>query len=586
MRRIVLILTILLLPELVAEIHGQLSLNYRDNRTPTWDETIAMYRQLDKKYPEAKLIEAGMSDSGKPLHLFIISGDKKFEPAQIHKSGKRILFINNGIHPGEPCGVDASLQLAEDLLSKRDSVSSLLDHTVVCIVPLFNIGGALNRSPYNRANQNGPEEHGFRANALNLDLNRDFIKLDSRNARSLVGLIQEWKPDVFIDTHTSNGADYPYVLTLIASHPQKMEASMGTFQQEVMLPWLYAAMHRGPYEMIPYVANFSESPDQGIEGFMDYPRYTTGYVSLFSTFAFTTEAHMFKPYRDRVLATRYFLRSVLQFMDLYGDQLREARDKALIATMQRKEFVVEWEPDTSRFDTLLFTGYTARHKQSQVTGLERLYYDRSTSWSKYIPYYNYYRPVKIVKAPAAYIVPQGWREVVERLAINGVQMKPLKKDTVLEVEVIIIESEETTPVPYNGHYWHYNPTCHTEIQQIAFNRGDLLVPVSQPAAAYIIQTLEPEGYDSFFSWNFFDPVLSRKEYFSPYIFEETAYELLQNDPELQKQFREKRESDSLFSANAYAQLRFIYEHSPYSEKSYRRYPVVRLENDHYKELLF
>ncbi len=178
------ILTIIILP-----VNAQVELRYADNETVTWQEAIDMYQWLDEQYEDARLLEIGLTDAGRPLHLFVIDRGRQFLPEQIRESGKTILFINNGIHPGEPCGVDASLKLASDLLSGQDSCAHYLDHTAIAIIPLFNVGGALNRGSYHRANQNGPEEHGFRGNARNLDLNRDFIKLDSKNTQSLRNFI-------------------------------------------------------------------------------------------------------------------------------------------------------------------------------------------------------------------------------------------------------------------------------------------------------------------------------------------------------------------------------------------------------------
>ncbi len=179
-----------------------------------------MYQWLDEQYEDARLLEVGPTDAGRPLHLFVIDRGRHLSPEQIRESGKNILFINNGIHPGEPCGVDASPKLANDLLSGEDSCSAYLDNTVIAIVPIFNVGGALMRGSFHRANQNGPVEYGFRGNARNLDLNRDFIKLDSKNTQSLVALLRQWEPDILVDTHTSNAADYPYTITLINSYAQ------------------------------------------------------------------------------------------------------------------------------------------------------------------------------------------------------------------------------------------------------------------------------------------------------------------------------------------------------------------------------
>jgi murein tripeptide amidase MpaA len=570
-------LVITILPVVHSSIAmGQVDLRYDQNETVTWQDAIKMYHWLDQQHEEARLVEAGWTDAGKPLHLFVISKEGEFSPAQIHKSGKSILFINNGIHPGEPCGVDASLKLAEGLLSGTDAYDQFLENTVVVIVPLFNIGGALNRSPFHRANQNGPLEQGFRGNARNLDLNRDFIKLDSKNTRSLVKILRDWDPHLFVDTHTSNGADYPYTITLINSHIQRHEPIQSEFLQTSLVPALFDAMETTPYQMSPYVWSMSRSPENGIRAFMDYPRYTSGYASLFNTIAFTVETHMFKPFSDRVLSTWHLLREILKYSSIHAADLATMKNKAEQEKMKREEFILQWELDTTRIQMIPFKGYGAKTKLSKVTGHPRQYYDRNDIWEKEIPYYKYFKPVSTVNAPEYYILPSAWSEVVERLQINQVLMQPLQVDTVMKVEVYYIDRFETVSQPYNGHYRHYDVAVRKEIQQVMLLAGDFIIPVRQKAIEYLVQTLEPRGYDSFFSWNFFDEILFRNEYFSPYIFEETAEKLLRDDPGLRHEFRMKQSEDSVFASNPYQQLRFIYERSPWSEKSYMRYPVYRV----------
>ncbi|RLD52384.1 MAG: hypothetical protein DRI97_14545 [Bacteroidetes bacterium] len=567
---------VILFAGFILPVSGQVALRYASNETLTWQEAIDMYQWLDEQYEDARLLEVGWTDAGRPLHLFVIDRGRQFSPQEIRESGKSILFINNGIHPGEPCGVDASLKLASDLLSGKDSCAHYLDHTVIAIVPIFNVGGALMRGSFHRANQNGPVEHGFRGNARNLDLNRDFIKLDSRNTQSLVPLLRSWDPDIFVDTHTSNGSDYPYTITLINSHAQRHEPSQARFLDSTLLPFLFEGMDRSPYLMSPYVWSYKRTPDQGIIAFMDYPRYTSGYVSLYNTLAFTVETHMFKSFEDRVLSTWYLLRETLRFSGLYGSALAEVKRAAWQEKMMRQEFTLQWKLDTSRSDIINFSGYEVKQRKSKVTGQQNYYFDRSAPWEKEIPYYKYFKPIITASVPEYYIVPSAWRQVVERLQLNGVKMEQLSSDSIMELDIYYIESYKTVDQPYNGHYRHYGVETRELREKVQVLAGDWIIPSKQQAIEYLVQTLEPKGYDSFFSWNFFDEILFRNEYFSPYIFEETAEDLLKNDPELKKEFKEKKKEDSKFAENGYQQLRFIYERSPWSESTYMRYPVYRL----------
>jgi hypothetical protein len=162
------------------------------------------------------------------------------------------------------------------------------------------------------------------------------------------------------------------------------------------------------------------------------------------------------------------------------------------------------------------------------------------------------------------------------MKMTGVTMKRLKKDTVMNVEVYYITSYQTVRTPYESHYMHYGTKVKRDTQPVRYLKGDYIVPVNQPANRYIVETLEPEGGDSFFAWNFFDGILAQKEWFSDYIFEEKADSVLKSDPLLSAQFREKQRSDTAFAADHWGQLNYIYQNSGFKEKTHNRYPVARL----------
>ncbi len=552
-------------------VSSQPVLKYDQNQTPEWKEVIEMYQELDSLFPEAKLIQAGHTDSGHPLHLFIIDTKKEFKPLP----GQNVLLINNGIHPGESCGIDASLDFASNLLFSQNKYKPILDELTICIIPVLNVGGSLNRGPYNRANQNGPLMQGFRGNSLNLDLNRDFIKLDTKNIQSLISIIQQWDPDIFIDTHTSNGADYPYILTLITTQKNKLEEPVSSWLHEKMVPHLFDDMKKRGFELTPYIQPFKQFPEDGIIAFYDHPRYTTGYASLFAVPGFTTEAHMFKTYEQRVTGTREFITSAAEYLAKHPVEINQAKEIARKSIVNKKEFVIHRELDTTKFSTFRFRGYEKKEVISKVTGLPTYYFDHSSPWERRIPYYDTYKESKRIKAPHYYIIPQGWTHVIDRLKWNGVNMMKLEKDSLFFVEYYRIQNYDTYPQPYNGHYKHYNTKVESHRDSILFLKGDYLVPVNQEANNYIVEVLEPEAHDSFFNWNFFDSILSRKEYFSSYVFDTLAIRLLEEDPGLRKELNEKKSKEPLFAQNHRQQFSYIYENSPYSENSYLRYPVMR-----------
>jgi hypothetical protein len=547
------------------------------NQTTTYAECIAWYKKLDKEYPELKLLEYGKTDVGKPIHLLIISPEKEFNPEKIRKQNKRILLIHNGIHPGEPEGIDASMMLARDLMQKPEWRTHLKD-LVVLIVPVYNVDGMLNRNSGTRANQDGPESYGFRGNARNLDLNRDYIKTESQNAKTFQTYFQEWQPDIFVETHTSNGADYQYVMTLIATQKDKLQPKLGNYLQNEMLPALYSELEKSGFPMTPYVDSKDETPESGLVGFLETPRYSTGYAALFNSIGFMPETHMLKPFKQRVESTYQLLSHYIKLVNGDAEKIGKIRAQAQAEVLKQTQFPLNWKLNEQKTDQLTFTGFEAGHKKSEISGADRLYYDRKKPITKTINYYNTYEPSLTISKPEAYIIPQAWPEVIERLKRNGLEVQQLKNDRVLAVKSYYITHFETLPKPYEGHYLHWNVQLKPETQNWQYYEGDYVVFTDQQNVRYLLETLEPQGSDSFFAWNFFDSVLGRKEYFSNYIFEDTAAELLKQDPKLKAALEKEITEKPDMKTNTQAQLEFIYQHSNHYENTHMRYPIVRVEN--------
>lgn len=547
---------------------------YLYNRTPQWSEVIEYYKKLDKQFTQAKLFTEGTTDIGMPLHLFVISSDGDFNPESLHQKKKLIWLINNGIHPGEPDGIDASMIFAKDVLNKINSEE--YKNVVICIIPIYNIDGSLNRGCCSRVNQDGPQEYGFRGNYQNLDLNRDFVKCDTKNTESFIRIFQKWNPDLFLDTHVSNGADYPYNITLIATQKDKLTPPLGKYLSEKMLPELYRKMESKSEKMIPYVNTIKDTPDSGLEGFLETPRYASGYTALFNTIGFISETHMLKPYPIRVKATITFMETLRQYAAHNVSDILKKRDEAVKFTRTTTEFPVQWQLDTLSKDSIRFDGYTAVYSTSKITGLQRLSYNKDKPYSKFIPYKNNFKPQVIVNRPVAYIIPQCWTRVLERMKLNGVKMQTITSDTVIEVECYKITQYKTSSKPYEGHYLHSNVTVEKQIRKVKFYQGDRMIVVNQPANRYVVETLEPQGADAFFVWGFFDGILQQKEWFSDYVFEDIAEKMILENPALMDSLKAAIKADSSLQNNQYMQLNVLYRQSPYFEKSYMIYPVYRL----------
>jgi hypothetical protein len=568
-----LVLLLLLSVAVKAQMPSTLFERSNGKQSPPYHEIIKWWQELDALSGKVKMLTMGPTDAGFPLHLVVVAnnGDHNFE--NIRKNNKRILLINNGIHPGEPDGIDASMLLVRDIIAGK---ASLPDDIVLAIIPVYNIGGCLNRSPFYRVDQNGPEEFGFRGNSQNLDLNRDFIKADSKEARSFAAIFQLCQPDVFIDNHVSNGADYQHVMTLLTSQHSKLGGVMGEYMNKVFEPGLYGLMKEKGYDLVPYVSFGGNTPDAGMTAYFDGPRYSSGYATLWHTFAFVPETHMLKPYDQRVKATYALMQSFISFTHTNSKTIRELREQTQRSVTTQTSFPVSWTLNREKFDEVTFKGYEAGRKPSDISGQPRLYYDRNKPYEKKIRYYNFFNAKTTITAPDAYIIPQGWWKVIDLLRINKIQMKPLSKDTVIEVEAYRIDDYKTSPRPYEMHHLNSEVKLSAKLMKIKFRKGDLYISLNQPGARFLVETLEPQGDDSYFAWNYFDGILGQKEGYSGYAFEDIAANYLKEHPEVKKLLEDKRATDTAFAKNGSAQLNFVYQNSPYYEPDHLKYPVYRI----------
>lgn len=539
-----------------------------------YEEGMEIFKSLAKSSPHIEISRFGYADNGMPLHYIIFSEDQNFNPFNAEEKNKNIVLINNAIHAGEPDGTDACILLLKNLATQKNLRDSL-KNTVILIIPFYNLGGVLNRNSSTRVNQNGPAEYGFRGSARNYDLNRDFIKADAENTKAFYKLFHEWNPDIFIDNHVSNGADYQYTLTYIATQYQKLGVYAGPYLKNVLEPEIKANLSRKGIINSPYVNVFKTIPDSGFEMFLETPRYATGYAALFHSFGFVCETHMLKPYKERVYANLEFMNSILKVCENNGTEIKKIRKIANEEIKYPKYFTLNWSINTDSFEWLNFKGYEAEYLISKITGKERLFYNRNKKFEKPIKFFSFYNAKDSVKKPEAYIIPKAWAFISERLKENGVFVSELTEDSLIEVEQYQIISENTYG-PYEGHYVHNNVETKTIINKKKFNKGDFVIKCNQKSNRFIIETLEPKAIDSYFAWGFFDIILQRKEYFSDYVFEDLAYDYLLKNQELKASFEAKKNQDTAFNNNASAQLKYIYENSPWAENSYRIYPIYRI----------
>ncbi|MEZ5045465.1 MAG: hypothetical protein R2831_00580 [Chitinophagaceae bacterium] len=417
----------------------------------------------------------------------------------------------------------------------------------------------------------------LRGNAQYLDLNRDFIKCDSKNARTFTELFQWLQPDVFLDNHVSDGADYPYTMTLLSTQHNKLGGPMAKFLNTQFEPFLYQDMKRKHEEMIPYVNVWGWDAKKGWSQFFDSPRYGSGFGTLHHVYSFVAETHMLKPYPKRVAATYALMQSILDFCKKETQGIKSSR-MAQIDDYQKQNLVaINWKLDDTYSEQIPFKGYAYEEKKSSISGLPIYFYNNKKTYDTSIAFKNKYKATIQVSVPDAYIIPQGWWRIIELLKLNGVQMDTFAKDTSIAVSYYRIQKNKTSANAFEGHYMNSVLELETNHDTVYFHEGDVYISLLQKSKRFIIETLEPQAMDSYFTWNFFDAILGQKEGFTPYAFEEKANAFLQQSPALKKLLLQEIQKDSLLAKNHYEQLQFIYEHSPYFEKGYLRYPIYKIE---------
>jgi hypothetical protein len=545
----------------------------RGTQTPTYFEIVQWWSQLDAASGKVKMLTMGMTDAGYPLNLVVVSNNGDYNFDNIRKNNKRVILINNGIHPGEPDGVDASMLLARDIVANKYHID---DNIVLAFIPIYNIGGCLNRSANYRVDQDGPEEFGFRGNSQNLDLNRDFIKSDSKDARAFAEIFHMTQPDVFVDNHVSNGADYQHVMTLLSTQHTKLGGAMGDYLSNKFEPALYADMKTRGYDLVPYVNSFGDTPENGWPEYWDPPRYGSGYGALWSTFSFVPETHMLKSYDKRVNATYELMKCFIEFTTKNNAEIKRLRDESMRAVKTQTDFPISWAMDKSGFKEVIYKGFESGRKPSEISGLPRLYYDRTKPYEKTIKIFNYFPAKTFVKKPEAYIIPQGWWKVIDLLKLNKVEMMQLKKDTSITVEAYHIDDYKTAPRQYEMHHLNSEVKVTASRQTLTFRKGDWYIPMNQVANRFLIETLEPQAEDSYFAWNFFDAILGQKEGYSAYAFEDIAADYIKQHPEIRQQIDQRKLTDTAFAKSARMQLDYVYQNSIWFEPAYLRYPVYRV----------
>jgi murein tripeptide amidase MpaA len=539
--------------------------------TPTYAETMAWLERLAATTSRLQLVPLGESWEGRTIWLAVASAEGGADPATISASRKTVLFAQAGIHSGEIDGKDAGLMLLRDLTV--GPLSHLLDRVSVLFIPILNVDGHERVSPFSRVNQRGPSEMGWRTNARNLNLNRDYAKLDTPEIRAVVEVLDRWQPDLYLDLHVTDGVEKQPDVTWGFNGSHAHSPAIGQWLEEKLNPALTSGLAEMGHIPGPHLFVFDPTDlEKGVWFWEGGPRYSDGYGSARHVATVLVENHSLKPYRQRVLGTRVLLETAINLLAESGSALRKATavDRARRWRELPLGFSRNQTPEPEPFE---FLAVEHQLTPSAISGDQRIQWTGQPI-TVAVPAYRTTHPLGTVVPAAAYWVPAAWPQVIERLAAHGIHFEVLEQPRSVEVEVYRLGSPTYGDEPFEGRL-RVEAEATPERMTRNYARGSVRVPVDQPLGVLATLLLEPESPDSFFQWGFFSEVFQRTEYAEAYVLEPLAEQMLEADPVLRAEFAARLASDEEFAASPRQRLGWFYERSPLLDSNWRLYPVGR-----------
>lgn len=549
-------------------------------KTGRYDEVIALCEAYAQRYPDAvRCADFGTSPEGRPMKLLIVSPAGAFTPQAAKDKNLPVTLIQGGIHSGEIDGKDAGFLALRQALD-GEAAQGALAKQVLLFVPVFNVDGHERFARWNRPNQRGPEEMGWRTTAQNYNLNRDYLKADSAEMQSMLKLIGAWDPLVYVDLHVTDGAKFEHDVSIQVEPVKSGDLPLrkaGTALRDGVIGQL-AKQGSLP---LPYYPAFvrNDDPSSGFEDSVAPPRFSHGYFPLRNRLGMLVETHSWKDYPTRVRITRNTIVAVLEGIAANGAawQREAAAADQRAGKLGGQAVALDYKagPKTR---TVAFRGYAYTRTPSEISGALMTRYDENTPQVWNIPMKDDVQPSLSLKAPrGGYLVPAAhaaW--VAAKLDVHGVAYRRL--DGALpkaRVETFRAEKADFAAQSVEGHQrltasGEWKP----EVRDVA--AGALFVPIAQPKARLAMALLEPQAPDALAAWGEFNNAFERKEYMEDYVAEEVAREMLAADPKLKAAFEQKLTSDPTFAKDPQARLEFFYRRHSSWDDSYRLYPVLRI----------
>lgn len=547
--------------------------------SPDYKKTIEYFEKFQHETPYVKINNFGLTPEGRELKVVVVSKDGAFKPIDAKKTGKAIVLIQNGIHPGEIEGKDASMLLLREILITKEK-EHLLDNLIILIIPVLNIDGHERLSPFNRPNQNGPKQMGWRTNSLNLNLNRDYLKAESPEIRSFLKLFHDWLPDFMIDNHSTNGADYQYHVTYGIETNQNIDENLSEWITNNYLPYLIANVEKDGFLTAPYVEFKNSNIEGGLKNWFALPRLSHGYCATQNRICLLVETHSLKPFENRVFSTKSMMTHSLEYLNQHHAEL------ILLNMKSEKDMINKYCVKKLPFPLILsgteksvpfnFKAFEWYDEQSDITGSTVRRYSNNPVEIE-IPLYNDVEVKKYISVPYAYLIPQQFFYIIEILRYHHIKYFKLRTTKAVKVERYRFKNVSFYSAPYEGRQL-LRFDCKLVEDEARIQKGSVLVPTDQRQLMVIVNLLEPEAPDSLVNWGFFNAFFERKEYAEPYVMEPFARKMLEGDAELKQNFYKKLEVDESFRNNPSARLDYFYRRSPFFDKGENIYPILRLKD--------
>jgi hypothetical protein len=558
----------------VAELSG-------NQRTGRYDEVERLCPAYQQTWPsQVRCFEFGRTPEGRPMLALVASSDGVLDAAAAHRAQRPIVLMQGGIHAGEIDGKDAGFFALREMLEGTAAQGALAAATFV-FVPVLNVDGHERFGRWNRPNQVGPEEMGWRTTAQNFNLNRDYIKADAPEMQAMLRLLDEWDPVLYVDLHVTDGAQFEHDVSYNIAPTLAGDADLRRTAVALRDELMQRIRDSGslPLDFYPAFVR-DDDPSSGFAVQVGRKFFSQEYWAARNRIGVLVETHSWKDYPTRVRVTR---NSIIAMMEMAARDGRKWLDAAKAADEHGAQVggtsVALTYENTPHVRTIDFRGYEYTREPSAVSGALLTRYNPKKPQIWRIPLVDEVRPAGTVTAPrGGYIVPAAYAQMVgDKLALHGVEFRKLAgASTGVDAEVFRATKVTPSPASFEGHVplalegqWTH--------ERRDIPAGSLFVPIAQAHSLMLMALLEPKDPDSLVRWGFFTTSFERKEYMEAYVAEDVAQQLLKTDPAVRKEFEKQLSEDPEFARDPNARLDFFYRrHSAWDDR-YNLYPVYRVD---------